>query len=129
MTDAEIILWSRLRGDQMNRHRFRRQYPVGPYIADFVCVPAHLIVEVDGDTHGTATEIAHDRCRAAYVRERGWRTERFTNRDIYKNLNGVLDRIADLLPPPAAAATAAASTSPAGGGGKRPHQLSPRSHP
>ncbi len=51
MTDAEVILWSRLR--QSPELRFRRQHPIGPYIADFACVPRWLMVELDGDTHAS----------------------------------------------------------------------------
>src|SRR5437868_14241040 len=76
MTNAEIILWSRLRHDAVLGRRFRRQHPVGPYVADFACVPAGLIVEVDGGTHSTDAEIKHDARREKYLRARGWRVFR-----------------------------------------------------
>ena len=100
MTDAEIILWSGLRHDAVCGRRFRRQHPIGPYVADFACVPVLLIVEVDGDTHSTPAELAHDRSRDAYLRARGWHVFRVTNEDVYKNLDSVLDGIVRLLPPP-----------------------------
>lgn len=94
MTDAERILWSRLRRKAFDgENRFRRQHPIGPYIADFACVAAWLVVEVDGDTHGTEEEVAHDRRRDAYIRARGWRVFRVTNLDVYKNLDVVLEGI------------------------------------
>ncbi len=83
-------------------HRFRRQHSIAPYIADFACVKAWLVVEVDGDTHGTEDEIAYDARRDAFMKERGWRVFRVTNHDIYKNLDGVLEGVfkALCLPPP-----------------------------
>ena len=92
MTDAETILWSRLR--RHPKYKFRRQHPIGRYIADFACVNARVVVEVDGATHGSDAEIAYDRIRAAYMARQGWKTIRFWNDDIYEELDGVLDRIA-----------------------------------
>ena len=59
MTDAEIILWSRLRHDSVHAKRFRRQHPIGPYIADFACVPARLIVEDLPRKHGGGNMHVH----------------------------------------------------------------------
>jgi len=99
MTDAERILWSRLRRKSFDgASRFRRQHPIGPYIADFACVKAWLVVEVDGDTHMAD----HDRRRDAFMTARGWRVVRVTNHEIYKNLEGVLEGIWRALPLPAA---------------------------
>lgn len=100
MTDAETILWSRLRRGGLKGHRFRRQHPVGPYIADFACVQARLVVEVDGATHATPEEVAYDRRRTQYLQKRGWFVYRAANPDIYENLDGVLDGIEAHLPPP-----------------------------
>ncbi|MGP1273893.1 MAG: endonuclease domain-containing protein, partial [Caulobacterales bacterium] len=86
LTDAETILWSRLRGAQIKGWRFRRQHPVGPYIADFACVKAQRIVEVDGATHSSRREQAHDTNRTAYMQGLGWRVLRVWNTDIYDNL-------------------------------------------
>jgi very-short-patch-repair endonuclease len=93
MTDAELILWARLRRNAMDGHRFRRQHPIGPYIADFVCLPIRLVVEVDGATHSSDDERKHDARRDAWLRHRGFRMLRFGNREIYGNLDGVLDTI------------------------------------
>lgn len=100
MTRAEVILWSRLRRNEVPGRRFRRQHPIGPYVAGFACVPARLVVEVDGGTHSTSTEVLHDRRRDAYMKGRGWRILRVTNEDIYKNLDTVLDGIVRFAPPP-----------------------------
>src|SRR3984893_14540027 len=61
MTDAEVRLWLRLRGEQIEGHRFRRQVPIGPYVADFACLKARVIVEVDGGQH--ADEVERDQRR------------------------------------------------------------------
>jgi very-short-patch-repair endonuclease len=93
MTNAETILWSRLRRGALGGHRFRKQHPIGPYIADFACVAANLVVEVDGDTHGADAAVAYDRRRDAYMKEQGWRVLRVSNEDVFKRLDDVLDGI------------------------------------
>jgi very-short-patch-repair endonuclease len=100
MTDAEVILWSYLRCGLLSGLRFRRQHPIGPYVADFACVSARLVVEVDGDTHLSTDEAAYDCYRDAYLRDRGWRVVRVTNMDVYRNLSGVLDMIGRAHVPP-----------------------------
>jgi very-short-patch-repair endonuclease len=99
LTNAEMILWSRLRHEAINGRRFRRQHPIGPYIADFACLTVRLVVEVDGATHASADEIAHDRQRDACLSKRGFRVLRFWNREIYDNLDGVLNVIWNAVPP------------------------------
>jgi len=119
MTDAEVILWSRLRMKSMHGFHFRRQHPIGPYIADFACVPAQLVLEVDGATHSSKQEVAHDRRRDAYMTQRGWRVLRITNEDVYKNLDNVFGMILALTPPPPSGdAAASPATSPATAGRK-----------
>jgi len=98
MTGAEVILWTRLR--RWPGVKFRRQHPIGPYIADFACIASSLIVEADGETHGGDAERAHDAARDAYLQKRGWRIVRVWNRDVYGGLEDVLDLIARHLPPP-----------------------------
>jgi very-short-patch-repair endonuclease len=97
LTRAETILWSRLRRDQVAGYRFRKQHPIGPYVADFACLIAKLIIEVDGGTHSTDQERAYDHARDAYLLDRGWRVLRVWNEDIYKNSDGVLEAIYALL--------------------------------
>jgi very-short-patch-repair endonuclease len=100
LTNAETILWSRLRRHPL--FKFRRQHPIGPYVADFACVAARLVVEVDGATHSSDTELRHDATRDAFMRRNGWRVLRVWNGDIYKTLSNVLDYIdaAVAVPPP-----------------------------
>jgi very-short-patch-repair endonuclease len=101
LIDAETILWSRLRAGHLHGWRFRRQHPVGRYIADFACVKARLIVEVDGATHSTPRERLRDASRTGYLESQGWQVLRFWNTDIYENLQGVMDAIHAALPPSA----------------------------
>jgi very-short-patch-repair endonuclease len=93
LTPAETILWSRLRRRAVGGAGFRKQHPIGPYIADFACVPARLVIEVDGDTHGTDAAQRHDRERTAFMQAHGWRVLRLTNEDVHKRLDGVLEGI------------------------------------
>ena len=92
MTSAETLLWSQLRRGNCGM-RFRRQRPIGPYIADFACVPARLVVEVDGATHGSEAERRHDARRDAFLRTRSWRIIRVTNEDVHRSLDAVLELI------------------------------------
>jgi very-short-patch-repair endonuclease len=103
MTEAEVVLWTFLRRRVLHGFKFRRQHPIGPFIADFACVSARLVVEVDGATHASEAELAHDARRSAFLESEGWRIVRVTNTDVFENLDGVWLAIALLLPPPAAA--------------------------
>jgi very-short-patch-repair endonuclease len=111
MTKAETILWVELRRDRLHGYRFRRQHPVGPFIADFACVPAKLIVEVDGVTHWSEEAFEYDRKREAYLKALGWRVLRVQNTDVYEQLDVVIGVIAAALPP----STASRSPSPQAG--------------
>ena len=113
MTEAEVVLWTFLRRRALNGCKFRRQHPIGPYIADFACISERLIIEVDGATHRTAQELEHDALRTAYLEKRGWRIVRVTNADVFENMDGVWRTVARRLPPLAASPPA----SPASGGG------------
>jgi adenine-specific DNA-methyltransferase len=86
-TYAEMTLWSVLRNRQLSNIKFRRQHPIGKYIADFYCAKAKLIVEVDGDTH--AERKAYDQKRTQWLEEQGYSVIRFTNENIHKNLDEV----------------------------------------
>jgi very-short-patch-repair endonuclease len=99
MTKAEVILWMHLRKRAMKGARFRRQHPIGPYIADFACPNSKLIVEVDGATH-SSEQLAYDTRRTKYLESEGWTVLRVTNTDIYENIDGVWRSIAARLAPP-----------------------------
>ncbi|WP_202334106.1 endonuclease domain-containing protein [Mesorhizobium sp. L-8-3] len=89
-TDAEEKLWAELRDRRLDRIKFRRQVPVGTYIADFVCLDAKLIIEIDGSQHG---EPDYDRVRDAELKSRGFRVLRFWNDDVLRDLDAVCDTI------------------------------------
>ena len=89
-TDAEIRLWSRLRRKRLEGLRFRRQHPLGPYVADFFCAEAKLIV--DGGQHADDGE-----ARTRWLEARGYRVIRFWNNDVLANTDGVLRMILDAL--------------------------------
>jgi very-short-patch-repair endonuclease len=97
-TPAERKLWSRLRARQLKEAKFRRQVWLGPFIADFFCADAKLIVEVDGDSH--AIQMAYDERRTKWLASEGFRVVRVTNGDVMHNLDGVLEYIASALPSP-----------------------------
>src|SRR3546814_8454866 len=86
-TPGEKELWSVLRGGGLNGYKFRRQQRLGPFVADFVCQSARLVIEVDGDSH--ARQIDYDARRTSFLAEEGYRVLRFTNRDVTDNLEGV----------------------------------------
>ena len=86
-------MWSVLRGRRLNGMKFTRQYPVGPYFADFVCREHPIIVEVDGATHSTDVEIARDTHRAEFLRTQGYRIFRVTNIDARENLDGIREAL------------------------------------
>ena len=92
-TAAEKILWYHLRNRQLNNFKFARQEPIGPYIADFVCRAKKLIIEIDGVTHETAEEVAHDVARTEFLKGEGYRVTRFRNEDIFGDLGPVLETI------------------------------------
>jgi very-short-patch-repair endonuclease len=96
LTDAERRLWSSLRARGLAGAKFRRHVPVGPFVADFACVEARLIVEVDGGQHAAATDAARTRWLALH----GWRVLRFWNNDVLANTDGVLLSIAQALKNP-----------------------------
>ncbi len=83
----------------MRELRFRRQHPIGPYVADFACLALKLIVEVDGETHQTAAELAHDARRRTSFAQLGWREVRVANADVYERLDDVLEMIWRQIPP------------------------------
>ncbi len=85
-TSAERKLWQILRGRQFANVKFRRQEPIGPYIADFVCFASKLIIEVDGGQH---SENARDAVRDAWLAERDLRVVRYSNLDVLTNPDGV----------------------------------------
>jgi very-short-patch-repair endonuclease len=96
-TDVERLLWSRLRAGRFEGLKFRRQHPIGQYIADFVCLERKLIIELDGGQHALADEILKDRQRDAWLEKEGYTVVRFWDNDVLMNTSGVLDVIREKL--------------------------------
>ncbi len=95
MTDAEVRMWVRLRRRQVMGHYFRRQVPIGPFVVDFLCSRARLIVEIDGSCHDL--QRAYDARRTAFLELRGYDVIRFPNQEVFRNVDGVIDTIAAAL--------------------------------
>ena len=89
-TDLERKLWYALRGRRFHAHKFRRQQPIGPYIADFVCFERRLVIELDGNQHAKPEHVAADRTRTAFLESQGFRVLRVWNLDFIRNRDGVL---------------------------------------
>jgi very-short-patch-repair endonuclease len=92
-TNAEDLLWRQLRRFPISGTHFRRQVPIGPYVADFACMAARLIVEVDGSQHGRDDIRKRDERRTRWLEAEGYRVLRFWNNDLTTNMDGVLEAI------------------------------------
>ena len=89
-TDAERLLWSRLRSGRL-RGKFRRQEPIGNYIIDFTSIEDGIVIELDGSQHLNNKE--YDSRRSEYLKSQGFRVIRFSDRDVLVNIEGVLNVI------------------------------------
>jgi very-short-patch-repair endonuclease len=92
-TAAEALLWSRLRSNQLLNLKFRRQRPIGPYFADFVCMEVRLVIELDGGQHADAHAQNHDAERGRFMSDLGYQTLRFWNHDMLSDTEAVMARI------------------------------------
>jgi very-short-patch-repair endonuclease len=97
---AEAKLWFHLRNRRLGGHKFVRQMPIDPYFADFVCRERKIVAEVDGGTHSTDAELAHDHRRTRHLEQLGYRVFRISNDDVYNNLDGVLDGLLAFIEAP-----------------------------
>jgi len=95
LTNAEKELWKHIRLRQIAGHKFRRQQPIGTYIADFACLEKKLVVEVDGGQH--SEQSSYDEERTAWLESQGYRVLRFWNNEVLKEIEIVLDVIAKVL--------------------------------
>jgi very-short-patch-repair endonuclease len=91
MTDAELLLWSKLRRHQVHGHMFRHQASIGNYIVDFACLTIKLVIEVDGGQHNI--DKARDERRTRWLEGQGYKVMRFWNNEVLQNLDGVLETI------------------------------------
>lgn len=101
MTEAEKILWSQLRGRDLQNFKFRRQHPIASYIVDFYCHSKNLVIEIDGDVHQVGDNPQYDKARTEELESLGMRI-RFKNVDIRDNLSIVLKEILNALTSPPA---------------------------
>jgi 2-methylaconitate isomerase len=101
MTDAERVAWQQLRYRQFDKHKFRRQAPIGPFIVDSVCFPQKLIVELDGGQHAERQQ--EDQARTQWLESQGFKVLRFWNHDVLKDWDAVAEVIwahPEHTPPP-----------------------------
>lgn len=89
MTEAERILWTRLRNRQLDNTKFVKQFPVGPYVADFAARSLRMVIELDGGQHSETRDAA----RTKLIEEHGYRVVRFWNNEVMDNFDGVLETI------------------------------------
>jgi very-short-patch-repair endonuclease len=117
MTDAERRLWFALRARRFQSLKFRRQVPIGSYVADFLSFESRLVVEVDGGQHA---ELGRDTKRHRRLTENDFRVVRFWNNDVVSNLDGVLAALAvELGTPHLTSRSRSPPPSPAGGEGEK----------
>jgi very-short-patch-repair endonuclease len=90
-TDAERLLWQKLRFWQVDGCKFRRQQPLGRYIVDFVCLQKRLIIELDGGQHAQQTD--YDKDRDGWLRDQGFVVLRFWNNHVLNNSDGIMEVI------------------------------------
>ncbi|ARJ64865.1 hypothetical protein WV31_03815 [Magnetospirillum sp. ME-1] len=96
-TDAERALWRRLRELKAEGFHFRRQAPIGSFIADFACHSARLVIEVDGGQHAEGVQADYDERRTAWLEVQGYRVLRVWNSDVLGNIDGVMRVVRDAL--------------------------------
>jgi very-short-patch-repair endonuclease len=94
-TDAEALLWRHLRDGRLNGFKFRRQFPIDRFIADFCCLRSRLVIELDGEQH--AEQVTRDALRSEVLARRGYRVLRFWNDEALTNMDGVLEMILQTL--------------------------------
>lgn len=93
LTPAEKILWRLLRDRRLKDLKFRRQFPIGPFVVDFCCYELRLVIELDGEIHAEPQPAARDRERDAYIRGLGFTILRFPNQRIFGTAGEVLAEI------------------------------------
>jgi very-short-patch-repair endonuclease len=97
MTGPELVFWTAVRDRKLKGYKFRRQYSTGRYVIDFYCPKMRLGIEIDGDSHFYNDQQQYDAVRKEYIDALGITVLRYTNDDIMKNLNGVLEDVSKYL--------------------------------
>ncbi len=98
MTKPEIVLWSKLKGKQLNGLKLRRQHGITNYVVDFYCPELKLAIGIDGDVHSYSSRITYDKQRQKEIEALGIKILRYTNTDVLNNIEGVLCDIATTTP-------------------------------
>lgn len=96
-TEAERVLWQRLRNRQLEGVKFRRQQPIGRFIVDFASLERGLVIEIDGGQHAQETKEASDRERTSWLEQQGYRVLRFWDNEVLTNLEGIVETIREAL--------------------------------
>lgn len=96
MTQSETVLWNALR-KEIRGIKFRRQHPIGDYIADFLCLKKKMVIEVDGGYHNDPTQQQEDQWRTEYLESKGYHVIRFSNEEVYTDTKGVIRIIKEEL--------------------------------
>lgn len=97
LTEAETLLWNKLKAKQFLGYKFRRQHPISRYVADFYCHRLKLIIEVDGEYHNEKNQIIKDKERTEDLNFQGMKILRFTNQDVINNMDSVVLKIKDYI--------------------------------
>ena len=97
LTSAEKLFWKIVRNRNLSGLKFRRQHPIGPFIADFYCHALKLVVEIDGDIHDLEDVRQYDTQRENYLKELGIKVLRFKNEDVFANAHLIEVAISDLM--------------------------------
>ena len=101
MTSAEVALWTMIKNRQLGGYRFQRQFGIGPYVVDFYCHEAKLVVELDGEVHNDPEQIEHDRARTEFLNACGVEVLRFENFEVFvyaaRTLNTITQKIEEIL--------------------------------
>ena len=92
-TLEERRIWNLIKNKQINGLKFRRQFPIGNYIVDFVCLKIKLIIEIDGGQHNETKQVEYDKNRTKFFESNGYKVIRFWNSDIYSNIEGVISEL------------------------------------
>ena len=93
MTDAEKLVWTMIRNKELKGYQFYRQKIIGNFIVDFYCPKANLVIEIDGGQHYSDEAKQKDAARDDFLKSSGLRVFRFSDREVFENLNGVIERI------------------------------------
>ena len=93
MTEAEILLWDKIKNGQVLGYKFRRQYSVGIFILDFYCSKLKLAIEVDGGQHAEEKTAEYDQCRTNYLNNHNITVLRYWNHEIFDNMEGIYSDI------------------------------------